>query len=51
MVRMTALRYRIMKMQFSTALAWARVDALLGQGSAGVANTSDAPEASPVQSQ
>jgi outer membrane protein TolC len=31
MVRMSALRYRIMKMKFSTALAWARVDAMLGR--------------------
>lgn len=31
MVRMSALRYRVMKMKFSTALAWARLDALLGQ--------------------
>jgi len=29
MVRMTALRYRIMQMEFATALAWAQVDALL----------------------
>ncbi len=31
MVRMSALRLRIMKMTFSTALAWARVDAMLGR--------------------
>ncbi len=32
MVGMSALRYRVMQADFATALAWARIDALLGQG-------------------
>jgi outer membrane protein TolC len=32
MVVMSALRYQIMKTKFSTALSWARVDAMLGRG-------------------
>ncbi len=31
MVSMSALRYRVMQADFATALAWARIDALLGQ--------------------
>ncbi len=32
MVSMSALRYRVMQADFATALAWARINALLGQG-------------------
>ncbi len=32
MVSMSALRYRVMRAEFATALAWARIDALLGRG-------------------
>jgi outer membrane protein TolC len=32
MVFMSALRYRMMKTNFTTALSWARVDAMLGRG-------------------
>ncbi len=32
MVSMSALRYRFMRADFSMALAWARIDALLGRG-------------------
>ncbi|NOX90922.1 MAG: TolC family protein [Gammaproteobacteria bacterium] len=31
MVSMSALRYRVMRADFATALAWARIDALLGR--------------------
>jgi len=31
MVSMSALHYRVMQADFATALAWARIDALLGQ--------------------
>jgi outer membrane protein TolC len=49
MVRMSALRYRIMQMRFSTALAWARVDALLGQASAATAQPAAVNETSQRQ--
>lgn len=41
MVFMSALRYRILKMKFSTALAWARVDAMLGRGENGLSPAVD----------
>ena len=41
MVEMSALRYRSMKTKFATALAWARVDAMLGRSEAVASGTTD----------